>query len=42
MDIDVADKIQQVETDDDDRPIEDVKIIKAKVLRSVRPYKAAK
>lgn len=40
--LDVVDKIQQVETDDNDRPIEDVKIIKARVLKSVKPYKPGK
>jgi peptidyl-prolyl cis-trans isomerase B (cyclophilin B) len=34
--LDVVDKIQQVATDENDRPLEDVKIIKAKVLKSVK------
>lgn len=40
--LDVVDKIQQVATDENDRPLEDVKIIKAKVLKSVKPYRSAK
>ena len=34
--LDIVDKIQNVETDENDRPVNDVKIIKTKVLKKVR------
>ena len=40
--LDVVDKIQKVATDNNDRPIEDVKIIKASVLKSVPISKSKK
>ena len=36
--LDVVDKIQQVATDKNDRPIDDVKIIRAKVLRNAEHH----
>jgi len=37
--LDVVDKIQQVGTDANDRPLEDVKIIKAKVIKNIRHHR---
>ena len=37
--LDVVDKIQQVATDANNRPLEDVKIIKAKVIKDIRHHR---
>lgn len=37
--LDVVDKIQQVGTDANDRPLEDVKILKAKVIKNIRHHR---